>query len=58
MQSDLEWLQASPLFLIGYLGSILKQNLGYQTWSYFVEIARVAEWLPVLNGTTKTSLSL
>jgi hypothetical protein len=30
----------------------------YQTWSYFVEIARVTQWLPMLNGTTRISLSL
>jgi hypothetical protein len=30
----------------------------YQTWSYIIEIARVTQWLLVLNGTTKISLSL
>jgi hypothetical protein len=30
----------------------------YHTWSYVVEIDRVSQWLPMLNGTTNISLSL
>jgi hypothetical protein len=30
----------------------------YQTWSYFVEIAKVTQWLPMLNSMTRISLSL
>jgi hypothetical protein len=40
------------------IGSINLEESQYQTWSYLVEIARVTQWLPVLNGTTNNSLSL
>jgi hypothetical protein len=41
--------------VIGYVGLEKSQ---YQTWSYLVEIDRVTQWLPALNGTTNISLSL
>jgi hypothetical protein len=40
------------------IGSVGLEESQYQTRSYLVEIARVTQWLPVLNGTTKISLSL
>jgi hypothetical protein len=38
--------------------SIDLEESQYQAWSYLVEIARVTQWLPVLNGTTNNSLSI
>jgi hypothetical protein len=40
------------------IGSVGIEESQYQTWSYFVEIARVTQWLHVLNGMTNNSLSL
>jgi hypothetical protein len=40
------------------LESIGLEESHYQTWSYVVEIDRVTQWLPVLNGMTNISLSL
>jgi hypothetical protein len=47
------WVSRSPV-----IESVSLVESQYQTWSYFVEIARVTQWLPMLNGTTKISLSL
>jgi hypothetical protein len=40
------------------LESVGLEESQYQTWSYVIEIYRVTQWLPVLNGTTNISLSL
>jgi hypothetical protein len=45
----------SRSLVIGFVGLEESQ---YQTWPYLVEIDRVTQWLPVLNGTTNISLSL
>jgi hypothetical protein len=47
--------QVSQSLVIGSVGLDESQ---YHTWSYLVEIDRVTQWLPVLNGTTNISLSL
>jgi hypothetical protein len=40
------------------IGSVILKESQYLTWSYLVEIDRVTQWLSVLNGMTKISLSL
>jgi hypothetical protein len=40
------------------IGSVGLEESQYQIWSYLVEIARVTQWLSVLNGMTNNSLSL
>jgi hypothetical protein len=46
---------------VGHLlvvGSVDREESQYQSWSYLIEIDRVTQWLPVLNGMTNISLSL
>jgi hypothetical protein len=40
------------------IGSVGLEESQYQAWWYSVEIDRVTQWLPVLNGMTNISLFL
>jgi hypothetical protein len=40
------------------IGFVELEESQYHIWSYLVEIGRVTQWLPVLNGATNISLSL
>jgi hypothetical protein len=53
MTSLQSWVNRSPVF-----ESIDLKETQYQAWLYVVEIDRVTEWLPVLNGMINISLSL
>jgi hypothetical protein len=53
MTSVQSWVSRSPV-----IESVGLEESQYQAWSYLVEIARVTQWLPVLNGMTNDSLSL
>jgi hypothetical protein len=53
MTSLQSWVNRSPVF-----ESIDLKETQYQAWLYVVEIDRVTEWLPVLNGMINISLYL
>jgi hypothetical protein len=47
------WVCRSPV-----IGFVILEESQYQTWFYLVEIDRVTQWLPMLNGMTNISLYL